>query len=211
MNVEQAPGGTRILSAPESVPDSGLTRFPTVACSAPCPVCGDCRDDCAECVACAYDACPHCAVPDVTPRTAAMLLAAGVTLSGDLETLLFSSGRPVFVHHLLRAFGMMTSALEHGWRPVPRSLAEQLCLHLMIRYATDLSCEVGEILCANLPRSDYDYYFDRLYDTLLPDDRHETFAERVVRVCDGQRVFDFDGLTHSVSSAGSDTLFRSFR
>ncbi|HVV08163.1 hypothetical protein [Amycolatopsis sp.] len=187
---------------------AGVERFPVTACgsSGPCPVCHDCASDCAACVLCEQDACPRCRVPDLTPRTATMLVVAGLTLASDLRTSMLASPRPVFRHHLARAFDGLTEALERGDRPRPGSLTEQLCLHLMIRYATDLACDVGETLCANLPYSDYDYYFYRLYDTLLADDRHEPYVEETVRIRGGERVFDFDHLAEVVDRSGSSGL-----
>jgi len=194
---------------PVDRPD-GVERFPVTACGSadPCPVCHDCATDCADCVLCAQEACPRCRVPDLTPRTATMLVVAGLTLAGDLRATMLASARPVFRHQLARAFETMTQQLERGERPEPRSLIEQLCLHLMIRYATDLACDIGETLCANLPYSVYDYYFYRLYDTLLPDDRHEPYVEETVRTRGGERVFDFDHLAEVVHrSRSTATLF----
>lgn len=202
---------TQAIAATLTEPaDGGVARFPVRACpdASPCPVCGDCADDCANCVLCEHEACPHCAVPDLTPRTATMLLVAGMALAREVRTIMLSSARPVFMHHLAGAFDAMASALERGNRPEPRSLAEQLCLHLMIRYATDLSCAIGETLCANLPYSDYDYYFDRLYDTLLRDDDHQVFVEQTVQVSDDRRMFDFEGLAEMVSR--TNVLFATF-
>ena len=184
---------------------AGVERFPVTACGSPvpCPVCRECAEDCADCPVCEQDACPNCRVPDLTPRTATMLVVAGLTLAHDLRGHMLAGARPVFRHHLARAFERLTETLERGERPRPRSLIEQLCLHLMIRYATDLACDIGETLCANLPYSDYDYYFYRLYDTLLPDDRHEPYVEETVRTRGCERVFDFDHLAEVVNRGES--------
>lgn len=186
-------------SAPST--GAGVHRFPVTACGSgePCTVCRDCATDCADCVLCEQEACPRCRIPDLTPRTAKMLVVAGLTLTGDLRSMMLAGPRPVFLHHLARTFETLTAQLERGERPRPGTLAGQLCLHLMIRYATELSCGIGETLCTNLPYSDYDYYFDRLYDTLLPDDLHQPYVEETLRMHGAELIFDFGRLAETVS------------
>lgn len=189
---------------------AGVLRFPTDACAHSCPTCRDCGNDCLDCDLCEREACPHCAVPDLTPRTAVMLVLAGETLGTQVRQTMLGSGRPVLLHHLAGAFGTMTRALERGERPVPSCMAEQLCLHFMISYATDLACDVGEVFCTRLPLSDYDYYFHRLYDTLLPDDDHFNLVMNTERRARADRIVDFEALADVISTGPVHTLFAPF-
>lgn len=190
------------LSVPPS--DQGLRSFPTVACgrgAAPCRVCHECGNDCIDCAVCAAEECQLCLVPDLTPRTANTLATAGLSLAANVRELMPGSARPVFMHHLLRAFEELTDQLTNGIRPWPSTLAEQMCLYLMISHGTELACSVGEVFNVGLPYSDYDYYFDRLYDTLLLDDEHMFVIDTVKPVSRPDLVFDFEGLAATVSDA----------
>lgn len=183
---------------------SGLRSFPTVACGlgpAPCPDCRDCGNDCVNCPACERDECPLCAVPDLTPRTANTLVISGMTLAAHTRKAMQDSSRAVFLYHLVRAFEHISEQLMSGKRPWPDTLAEQLCMHLTISYGTDLACNVGEAFDVALPYSDYDYYFDRLYDTLLADDEHMSILDAMEPLARPDRIFDFDALASRLPDA----------
>ncbi|MGV0792730.1 hypothetical protein [Mycolicibacterium sp. XJ1819] len=208
---------SHLLFDQQSADRDGVLSFPTAACAPPgaltdqpCPSCCDCANDCVDCAFCAEHGCTHCEVPDLTPRTANMLIIAGVTLEAHTRVQTPNCAQPVFLHVLASAFERFTAGLRAGRRPVPTCLAEQLCLHLMIAYACELSCAVGEAFNVGLPYSDYDYYFDRLYDTLLADDEHRIFLAAVRWDRHANPIVDFAQLASSTAGASIERLMAPF-
>lgn len=213
----QVMGHRRLLIDQHVGDPDGVLAFPTSACAAPtsltsepCPNCCDCADDCVNCGFCAEYGCPHCEPPDLTPRTANMLVIAGATLGAHTGAQMLTSGAPVFLHFLASSFECLTDALKAGRRPIPTCLAEQLCLHLMIAYASELSCAVGEAFNVGLPYSDYDYYFDRLYDTLLADEQHRIFLAATRFNSQANPIVDFTPLASTASKASIHRLMTPF-
>ncbi|WP_216892612.1 hypothetical protein [Nocardia alni] len=134
---------------------------------------------------------PRCEGPDLTPRTALLLTVAGRRLADEVRALGTSSMRPAPLSRLAYALDGLAQTLECGLRPMPGTLGEQLCLHVMIAYATDLAFEVGDDPAGDLPYSEYDYDYERLYDTLLPDHRYEGLIWEVQQSPRGGGCFDF--------------------
>lgn len=203
--------GDRPMGSGNELTD-GLLKFPTFACAAgsACPNCSDCVNDCLDCEMCAADACEYCEIPDLTPRTANMLVIAGFALARHARAASVTSLRPVLLHHVARAFEETAATLERGARPWPRSMAEQLCLHLMISHARQLACGVGEAFAGGLPYSDYDYFFDRLYDTLLPDDKHAALVEAIERTSCDPGLVSVDALCDVLTADNVNALFTPF-
>ncbi|MGV0792163.1 hypothetical protein [Mycolicibacterium sp. XJ1819] len=204
---------TRRLFAEQHGADDGILSFPTTACVSTdgcCPNCRDCYDDCVTCALCKDRGCPHCEVPDLTPRTANMLVIAGVTLGAHAGEQMLRSRQPVFMDQIVRAFEALTDAFRHGRRPVPGCLLEQLCLHLMIAYGTELACGVGDAFNVGLPVSDYDYDFDRLYDTLLADEQHLGLLRIADLKAHAVDIFDFADLGAKTSTTVIERLLTPF-
>lgn len=191
----------------------GIGTFPTTACTASlemCPWCVDCADDCADCLRCRVHECDRCALPDLTPRTAGMLALAGHTYRLGTADDLLHSRRPVFRHLVTRTFDELTRALERGECPRPQHLMAQLCLHLMISAAAQLSCDASERPVEHLPYSPYDYVFETLYDTLLADDAHLGALAEARRRCGPAPLFDFDALADALPPSRLNDLFAEF-
>jgi hypothetical protein len=112
------------------------------------------------------------------------------------------------MYRLAASLDDLARSLESGRRPIPDTLADQLCLHVMIACATDLAFEVGERLCEDLPLSDFDYDFERLYDTLLLGDEHEDVILRVQESPRGAGCFDFAALCDVLSEDDLHELFQ---
>jgi hypothetical protein len=146
---------------------------------------------------------PECEGPDLTPRTALLLAIAGRRLAEDVRAAIATSRVPVPMYYLARALDNLAESLDYGRRPAPRTQADALCLHVMIACATDLAFEVGDALGGDLPRSEFDYDYERLYDTLLPGDEHENVIWAVQQSPRGGGCFDFATLCEVVPD---DTL-----
>ena len=139
--------------------------------------------------------------PDLTPRTALLLAVAGRRLAGDAR-----AASPMY--RFAAVLDGLAESLERGLRPVPVSLADQLCLHVMIACATDLAFEVGDGLGGDLPYSDFDYDFELLYETLLPSDEHEDVILTVQESPRGAGCFDFATLCEVLPDDVLNRLFR---
>ncbi|GGL13598.1 hypothetical protein [Nocardia jinanensis] len=192
---------------------SGLSRFPTTACLGTpysCPQCQGCATDCANCEICLDGECERCAPPDLTPRTAGMLLISCQYLAAEVRASILRGTRPVFLYHLARTFDTLADSLSHGERPAPHTPAEQLCLHTAIDYARELACTYGEQHVEHLAISTYDYNFPRLFDTLLPDDEHEPLVELAQTGADGALPWNFAALGDLLTGNAMSTLFAPF-
>jgi hypothetical protein len=152
--------------------------------------------------------CPESDGPDLTPRTAGLLAVAGRRLADEVRAAIATSRAPVPMYYLTRSLDDLAQSLEQGRRPVPGTLADQLCLHVMIACATDLAFEVGERLSGDLPLSDFDYDFERLYDTLLLGDEHENVIIQVQESPRGDGCFDFAALCDVLPDEDLHALFQ---
>lgn len=146
--------------------------------------------------------------PDLTPRTARMLALAGRRLAREVRSAASTTRLPVSMYYLARALDSLTTSLEEGRRPQPRTLASQLCLHVMIACANDMAYEVGDALAGGLPYSEYDYDFESLYYTLLPDDAHEAVIWEVQQSSRGNGAFDFGALCDVLPDRTVNELFQ---
>lgn len=179
MTIAMVPGRCDELP-PRRARTAGLESFPTTGCAGVpggCTDCLACADDCADCEMCMRFGCATCEPTDLTPRTAKMLVDAARALAHQVRAEQRRCARPASLHFVANIFEDLARTLEAGNRPWPRIIAEQLCTFLMIGNARELACSVGERFASHLPLSDFDYDFDRLYDTLLPDDAHLAFVE----------------------------------
>lgn len=207
---------TRLListSEADEVVPGGIASFPTLACARPnviCLSCFDCCNDCADCELCSWGGCEVCAPPDLTPRTAKMLSLASQQLATEVRDLVRHYARPVYLQSIAEIFERQGQLLESGRRPWPGAPAEQLCIFLAIRHARELACETGESVVGDMPISNYDYDFDRLYDTLLPDNDHQALVEAVGRSARSHAFFDFSTLADLLSPLAVNRLFQPF-
>lgn len=202
-----------VLDHRPQAPAGGILRFPTTACAGrptPCPQCLNCADDCSSCTLCRYGECERCAIPDLTPRTAMMLVVAGTILAEQTRAEASHGCSPVFHHHVVRAFERLVETLNRGARPRPGNVAEQLCTHLMITQARELACVAGEVYVTGLPVSGYDYDFPRLYDTLLPDDEHDHLVEMGEAFATGESAFSFTALADLMTRESMNAFFAPF-
>jgi hypothetical protein len=66
------------------------------------------------------------------------------------------------------------------------------------------------VFCTRLPLSDYDYYFHRLYDTLLADDDHFDLVINTEQRGRPDRIVDFETLADVISAGAVNALFAPF-
>ncbi|PPJ21610.1 hypothetical protein C5E45_30915 [Nocardia nova] len=113
----------------------------------------------------------------------------------------------MFLYHISRVLDALATTLGRGERPEIKSLAQQLCLHVAIDHARGLACAYGDELVGRMPISNYDYYFDKLYDTLLPGDEHEHLVELARTVGNAAEPLDFIALGDLLAGTAMGALF----
>lgn len=180
-----------------SEPIDGILLFPTTSCTpGECTLCKDCANDCQNCELCEEAGCEDCIPPDLTPRTARLLAAAGAVLADqyfdyaeavsrgntsadDLQFVLsiMRKQSAEFLRRVARAFDDLVGDLRDGTDPRPHDMVEQIALDLLISDAeamhsdADMTAEFAE----GLPETPYDYDFDSLYDVLFEDADHSGY------------------------------------
>ncbi|MEV6602404.1 hypothetical protein AB0M36_36975 [Actinoplanes sp. NPDC051346] len=162
---------------------AGFASFLITGCpEGGCGTCTACGDDCLDCPACDTDGCGTCIAPVITPRTALLLHAAGDILSDEIRMAVedpdgwdafppfFSHLSAVAVDGFRSAFLDLAADLAHGVEPHPRTMAEEIALHLMTdRAQVDLELGVFDDELKQLPESSADYDWEAILDVLYQD------------------------------------------
>ncbi|NBH10345.1 hypothetical protein [Amycolatopsis sp. SID8362] len=186
-------GRARLADHLHGDPIDGILMFPTTSCaSSECVTCGNCVDDCQDCEICEEGACVDCVRPDLTPRTARVLAAAGSILAdqyfdhaeelnaghpctfGEIVPAIMRKQPVEFFRRMARIFDDLTDDLQDGVEPRPLDMSEQIALDLMIQEAEVLfeDPDVIDSFVQGLPETRYDYDFNSLYDALFEDMDH---------------------------------------
>ncbi|GAA1024952.1 MULTISPECIES: hypothetical protein [Amycolatopsis] len=186
-------GRSRLADHLPGDPVDGILMFPSTVCpSGECTACGNCVDDCQDCEICEEGGCVDCVRPDLTPRTAEVLAAAGSILAdqyfdhaeevnaggprtfAEIMPAIMAKQPAEFFRRMARVFDDLTNDLQDGVEPHPLDMAEQVALDLMIREAEGLldDPDVIESFVQGLPETRYDNEFDNLYDALFEDTDH---------------------------------------
>ncbi|MFC9895285.1 hypothetical protein ACFVMC_16495 [Nocardia sp. NPDC127579] len=128
--------------------------------------------------------------PIITPRTAETLRNQGELFVEELMALLDGDGsrrelppalqrqKAPFLNQFVASFEHLLQSLDSGAWPEPRCPAEEIALWIMLeRAAAQVEDERAGFAAntsqsiADLPKSDYDYNFDDLGESLFPDQR----------------------------------------
>jgi hypothetical protein len=139
----------------------------------------------------------HPPAAEFTAHTAQSLLVAGTELVDQVYDTISHAPRPVFLFHIARAFEESLAALRRGERPVPNTLAQQLCLHLIIDHAAELARTTGA--------GDRDH--GPLCDILLPTGEYLPLLRLGRRLTPTGASFDFPALGGRLSRDAMSTLF----